>query len=400
MIPEFFQTWLDLNPLNPTLAVLVGALLVFIIFRYIVARGLIYLTTRTKNQWDDILIKHLRPFRLSWIAPLILFYQFAYLWPQYENLIRTGSLLLIVWISILTINSLLNAVNLIYEGRTTYSGVSVQGYLDLGKLFFLAVASILTVSIITRQSPVLLLSGLGAVAAVLLLVFQDTILAVVASVQIVANDLVREGDWIEVPGFNADGDVTNISLHSVRVQNWDKTFTVIPTYKLMDASFKNWRGMSQAGGRRIKRSIYIDIQSIHFCAPEEFAYLKSQPLLKDFLERHGWEPKGSETPSHNNSQASPELTNLTAFKAYVEAYLHQRPDLRKDMTIMFRHLDPGPSGLPLEIYAFTNTIEGGEYEAIQASIVDHLLAVVPEFGLRVFQQPTGRDFASFVTRSA
>ena len=391
MIPELFQSWLNSNPINPTIAVIVGALLVFLVARFVVARGFIYLTTRTKNQWDDILIKHMRPYRLAWIAPFIVIYQFSYLWPESENLIRTGSLFLIVWISILTFTSMLSAVNLIYESRATYTGVSIQGYLDLGKMVFLAVGAILSVSLITGQSPVLLLSGLGAIAAVLLLIFHDTILALVGSIQIAANDLVREGDWIEVPGFNADGDVTNISLHSIKIQNFDKTFTVIPTYKLMDVSFKNWRGMSQAGGRRIKRAIFIDIQSIRFCDQEDLHRLSKFDPLNDYLPTRTWGPNGA------SPDTLPRSTNVGAFMAYIEAYLRSRPDIRKDMTIMVRHLDPGPNGLPLEIYIFSNTTVWEQYEAIQANIFDHLLAVVPDFKLKVFQQPTG-DFSSLVTR--
>lgn len=286
---------------------------------------------------------------------------------------------------------MLSAVNLIYESRATYTGVSIQGYLDIGKLVLLAVGTILSVSLISGQSPVLLLSGLGAIAAVLLLIFHDTILALVASIQIAANDLVREGDWIEVPGFNADGDVTNISLHSIKIQNFDKTFTVIPTYKLMDASFKNWRGMSQAGGRRIKRAIFIDIQSIRFCDQEDLHRLSKFDLLKDYLPTRTWGPNGA------SPDTLPRSTNVGAFMAYIEAYLRSRPDIRKDMTIMVRHLDPGPNGLPLEIYIFSNTTVWEQYEAIQANIFDHLLAVVPDFKLKVFQQPTG-DFSSLVTR--
>ena len=390
MIPETLQTWLDSNPINLTIAVVVGALLAFLVARFIVARGLIYLTSRTQNKWDDILVKHLRPYRLAWVAPLIVVYVFAYLW-EAKTLIETSSLLLITWLVVLTFTSMLSAVNLIYESRATYTGVSIQGYLDIGKLVFLAVGTILSVSLITGQSPVLLLSGLGAIAAVLLLIFHDTILALVASIQIAANDLVREGDWIEVPGFNADGDVTNISLHSIKIQNFDKTFTVIPTYKLMDASFKNWRGMSQAGGRRIKRAIFIDIQSIRFCDQEDLHRLSKFDLLKDYLPTRTWGPNGA------SPDTLPRSTNVGAFMAYIEAYLRSRPDIRKDMTIMVRHLDPGPNGLPLEIYIFSNTTVWEQYEAIQANIFDHLLAVVPDFKLKVFQQPTG-DFSSLVTR--
>lgn len=380
------KAWLDANPQFAIWIALGVILLSFLIARYLVARGLVYLTTRTRNQWDDIIVKQLRPNRLSWVAPLVVAYYFAFLWPEYAETIRTGALFLILWLLVLTLNSLLNAVNMIYESRTNYSGVAIQGYLDLTKILFTGVGIILSVSIITGKSPLLLLGGLGALTAILLLIFQDTILAVVASVQIAANDLVKEGDWIEVPSFNADGDVVNMSLHTIKIQNFDKTFTVIPTHKLLEVSFKNWRGMSQSGGRRIKRSIYLDIHAVHFYTSEEREKLKEVALLKDFLEQHGWEPKGSEPIA--TATAKPRLTNVGAFTAYVDAYLRQRPDIRKDMTVMVRQLDPGPNGLPIEIYVFTNTTEWEAYEAIQASIFDHLLAVLPEFGLRVLQFPT------------
>lgn len=379
---EMILAWMQANPM---LVAAIAAVVSFIIARYFIARGLIYLTTRTQNKWDDILVKHLRPYRLVWIAPLLVIYYYAYLWANAAG-IRTFSLFVILWLVVITFNSLLNAFNLIYESRTTYSGVAIQGYLDLGKLLFLAVGIILSVSLFTGQSPVLLLSGLGALTAVLLLVFQDTILSLVASVQIAANDLVKEGDWIEVPSFNADGDVTNMSLHNIKIQNFDKTFTVIPTHKLMEVSYKNWRGMSQAGGRRVKRSIYLDIQTIHFCDTEDLERIKKLGLLDDYISKRSW--------GATQENGLPRSTNVGAFMAYVEAYLRQRPDIRKDLTVMVRQLDPGPSGLPIEIYVFTTTTEWEQYEAIQASIFDHLLATVPDFNLRVFQQPTGRDFNS------
>jgi len=270
--------------------------------------------------------------------------------------------------------------------------------LDIGKLLFLMVGIILSISLFTGESPVLLLSGLGALSAVLLLVFQDTILALVASAQIAINDLVKEGDWLEVPSYDADGEVTNMSLNSIKIQNWDNTFTVIPTHKLMETSYKNWRGMSQSGGRRIKRSLYLDIQSIHFCTPEDLEHLRQIPLLKDFIERRGWEPKGGEPVAA--IKITPRLTNVAAFTAYVDAYLRQRPDLRKDMTILVYQLDPGPTGLPIEIYAYSNTIEWEPFEAVQANIFDHLLATIPEFGLRVFQQPSGRDFTALTDQTS
>ena len=386
------QLWLQASDQNALLGVAGLALAAYLIARYFIARGLVYLTDRSRNQWDDILVRHLRPYRLSLVAPFIVLSAFAYLWPDSHVFLQTISLFVILWLAITSVNSLLNAVNVLYESRTDYSGVAIQGYLDLGKLVFLAVGIILSISLFTGRSPVLLLSGLGAITAILLLIFQDTILSLVASVQIAANDLVREGDWIEVPSFNADGDVTNMSLHSIKVQNFDMTFTVIPTHKLMEVSYKNWRGMSQSGGRRIKRAIYVDIPTIHFCSDQELEKLSEMTLLKEYISGRQWEPTGDEPVSVARSR--PRLTNVGAFTAYIIAYLNSRPDIRKDMTLLVRQLDPGPTGLPLEIYVFTNTTVWQEYETIQASIFDHLLATAPEFNLRVFQQPTGRDFAS------
>ncbi len=372
------RLWMAANEAIAPWVVLGAVLFSFIIARYVVGRGLTWLARSTKNQWDDVLVKHMRPNRLSWVAPLAIIYIFAYIWPQYARTLQSVSLFIILWILVLTLNALLSAANIIYESRANYTGVAIQGYLDLGKILIIGVGIILSISVFTGRSPLLLLGGLGALTAILLLIFQDTILGLVASVQIAANDLVKEGDWIEVPAFNADGDVTNMSLHTVKIQNFDKTFTVIPTHKLLEVSFKNWRGMSQSGGRRVKRSISLDIQSVRFCNDKEMAKLKQMDLLKDFF---------ANKPS--------QLTNVSVFMAYVEAYLRQRPDVKKDQTIMVRQLDPGPTGLPIEIYIFTSTTAWEQYEAIQASIFDHLLAIVPEFGLRVFQNPTGADFTSF-----
>lgn len=393
---ENLFAWIQSSSQNAAIAVGAGALLSYLIARYLIARGLVSLTKRTRNQWDDLVIKHLRPYRLSILAPLLVIYYFAYLWPELQGALEKGSLFLILWLSIFTFNSLLNAFNTLYESRASYSGVAIQGYLDLAKILFIAVGLIVSVSIFTERSPLLLLGGLGALTAVLLLIFQDTILSLVASVQIAANDLVKEGDWIEVPSFNADGDVTNMSLHTIKIQNFDKTFTVIPTHKLMEVAFKNWRGMSQAGGRRIKRSVFVDIQSIHFLQAADIKKLEKNPLLAGYIKNRGWEPQGKEPVA--KAHIPPRLTNLGAFTAYVVAYLNSRPDLRKDMTLLVRQLDPGPTGLPLEIYVFTNTTEWEAYEAIQASIFDHLLATAPELGLRIFQEPTGGDFSSFMAR--
>jgi miniconductance mechanosensitive channel len=282
--------------------------------------------------------------------------------------------------------------------------VSIQGYLDIVKLLILLSAIILSVSLISGQSPVALLTGLGALTAVLLLVFRDTILSFVASLQISTNDLIKEGDWIEVPSYDADGDVINMTLHTIKVQNWDKTISVIPTHKVMEVSYKNWRGMQESGGRRIKRAINIDLGSIRFCDEEMLSRFRKVGILRDYLDQRLAEieeeriQKGIEIDSPLDSR---QLTNLGTYRAYIEAYLRVQPKIHQEgMTFLIRQLAPGPTGVPLEIYVFTKTTEWIAYERIQADIFDHLLAAAPVFDLRVFQDPTGMDFTrGFAARS-
>jgi miniconductance mechanosensitive channel len=258
------------------------------------------------------------------------------------------------------------------------------------------VGIILSISMFTGQSPWVLLTGLGAMMAVLLLIFRDTILSFVAGMQIQSNDLVNEGDWIEVPSYSANGNVLNISLHSVKVQNSDKTISVIPTYKLVEVPFKNWRGMVESGGRRIKRAIHLDVTSIEFCDAAMIERLGKIDLIRDFVAT-----KLSELEQRDRiDSADPEnpvnvrqFTNLDAFRAYATNYLKSRQDLhQQDMTLLVRQLAPGPAGMPLEIYVFTKTVNWIEYEDIQADIFSHLVATVPHFDLQVFQEPAGADF--------
>jgi miniconductance mechanosensitive channel len=308
---------------------------------------------------------------------------------------------LILWVSILTLNALMDALNALYEGSSQFRGVSIQGYLDVIKIVVLIAGVILSVSLFTGQSPVALLTGLGALTAVLLLVFRDTILSFVASVQINANDLIKEGDWIEVPGYEADGDVINMTLHTITVQNWDKTISVIPTHKITEVAYKNWRGMQESGGRRIKRSIYLDQGSIRFCDQEMLDRFHRVDILADYLDRKLNEI-GEENRRKGIEMDSPldgrQLTNLGTFRAYIEAYLRHHPGIHQEgMTFLVRQLAPGPKGLPLEIYVFAKTTEWVAYEKIQADIFDHLLASVPLFDLRVFQEPTGMDFRAAMT---
>ncbi|MCP4606515.1 MAG: mechanosensitive ion channel [Proteobacteria bacterium] len=397
---ENIQVWVDLNPtLAPWAlsgAAIILSLIAFLIARYFVARGLVYLAERTESKYDDIVVEKLRPFRFAWIAPLLLVYYFADLLPETAILVRQVVLFLILWVIVITLNSLLDAVNAIYEASDSYRGLSIQGYLDLGKILLILTGIVLTASLFTGKSPVVLMSGLGALMALLLLLFRDTLLSFVASIQIQSNDLVKEGDWIEMSSFGADGDVINIALHTVKIQNWDKTITVIPTYKLLDTPFKNWRGMQESGGRRIKRAIHLDLNSIRFCDQGMLERFSKIDLIKDHIENkltaiEQWNQE------HDVSPATPfngrQITNVGVFQAYVVNYLKSRPDLHHEgMTSLVRQLAPALTGLPMEIYVFTKTVVWMEYEAVQADIFDHLIAAVPQFDLRVFQQPTGGDF--------
>jgi miniconductance mechanosensitive channel len=404
MTYQDIQKWVELNPVLAPLALgaamVVVGLVLYLVIRFLIARSLIYLASRTENKYDDILVEKLRPYRFAWIAPLLVIYYFAGLLPNAADLIRDIVLFLIMWLVVITVNSLLNAVNAIYEASHFYHGDSIQVYIDLVKILLILVGIIMSISWFTDQSPLVLLSGLGAVMAILLLIFHDTILSFVAGLQIQSNDLVNEGDWIEMPSYDADGEVQNISLHSVRVQNWDKTITVIPTHKLVQAPYKNWRGMEEAGGRRIKRSIHLDVTSVRFCDEAMIDRFRAIDLIKEYIETKLAELE-QWNREHNVSPDSPvngrQLTNVDAFRAYVSAYLKSQPELHQEgMTLLVRQLEPGPSGLPIELYAFTKTIDWPEYEAIQADIISHLLAALPEFGLRVFQEPAGMDFQTLV----
>ena len=294
----------------------------------------------------------------------------------------------------LAVAAALDLANEVYQRRPDAADKPIKGYLQLLKIVVFVVAAVLMVAALIDRSPVILLSGLGAMMAVLILVFQDTLLSLVASVTLSSNDMVRVGDWIEMPSQNADGDVIDIALHTVKVQNWDKTITTIPTKKLISDSFKNWRGMSEAGGRRIKRSLYLDQHSVRFLDEEECTHMQSFVLLDDYMDR-----TQKELDAWNADLAARGLapvkarrvTNLGTFRAYVDRYLRKHPGIHQDMTLLVRQLQPESTGLPLEIYCFTNDIRWAEYERIQADIFDHLLAILPEFGLQVFQQPGGAD---------
>lgn len=295
---------------------------------------------------------------------------------------------------ILAMNAALNLANRLYQRRPDAAHRPIKGYVQVLQILLFLAGAVLVIAVVMEQSPLLLLSGLGALAAVLMLVFKDTILSLVASVQLTSNDMLRVGDWIEMPALNADGDVIDIALHTIKVQNFDKTITSIPTYRLISDSFKNWRGMQDVGVRRIKRSLFIDQSSIRFLGEEDELSVRRFALIDDYLIRKQGElaQSNDHLVEHGGDVVNGRrLTNIGTFRAYVIAYLRAQTRVSGDMALLVRQLQPTAQGLPLEIYCFTATTIWSEYETIQADIFDHLLAILPEFDLRLYQAPSGHD---------
>ena len=398
---EQLSPYLPQHPLLNSLSIVgilaILSLVAFWITEKIIIKLLTKMLQKTSTQMDDILIKHNVFKRLTYVVPALIFYNFAYAAPQFTNMIQRASLVLMAISGLMVINSFLNALNDIYKKTKYHERLDINSYLQITKLIINILGSVVIVGIIINKDTTLLLSGLGAMTAVVMLIFKDTILSLVASVQISSNDLFKVGDWVEAPQFGADGDVVDIGLHTVKIQNWDKTISVIPTHKLIDSTFKNWRGMSESGGRRIKRSLFIDINSISLCSPETLEKYKKFELISEYIDRK--QKEVSEHNQANNIDTSElingrRLTNIGTFRAYIEAYLKNNSLIHKEMTFLVRQLDPTEKGLPMQIYVFSNDIDWVRYEGIQSSIFDHLLAVVPEFGLRIFQNPTGKDFGT------
>ena len=350
---------------------------------------------KTSTKLDDVLMNRNIFNRLAYVVPALIFYNFAYAAPQFTILIQRASMGLMALSGILVINSFLNALGDIYE-QTKYSEeMHIKSYLQITKLILNILGAVSIVAILIGKNPAWLLSGLGVMTGFIMLVFKDTILSLVASLQISSNDLFKVGDWVEAPQFGADGDVVDIALHTVKIQNWDKTISVIPTHKLIDSTFKNWRFMSESGGRRIKRSLSIDMNSISLCNSETLENFKKIELIREYIES-----KQKDVANHNVGIDTSELingrqlTNIGTFRAYIEAYLRNSSQIHDNMTFLIRQLEPTAEGLPIQIYVFTNDTDWIRYEGIQSDIFDHLLAVAPEFGLKIFQNPTGKDFGN------
>lgn len=376
------------------------AFLADFIVKKIIMNSITRLAKKSKNDWDDIFVERRVFNRLAHLAPaLVILFAQNYIFdaPKLLSFLQNLTQIYMIIIVLLVIDALLNTLHEIYHKLPISEGRNIKGFVQVVKIIFYLLAIIMIISIFSGDPPKALLGGLGAMAAVLMLVFKDTILGFVASIQLSASNMVNLGDWISMPKYNADGDVIDISLNTVKVQNWDKTIATIPTYALVTESFNNWKGMEESGGRRIKRSINIDMNSVAFLDDAQIRKFNKFFLLNKYIS--GKEKEIADFNLSLNLDDSivtngRRMTNLGTFRVYLENYLHKHPKINQEMTFLVRHLQPTDRGLPIEIYVFSNDQAWANYEAIQADIFDHILAIIPEFGLRVFQVPTGSDLQS------
>ncbi|MGM0532507.1 MAG: mechanosensitive ion channel family protein, partial [Bacteroidota bacterium] len=393
--------------------ILIGVFLVAYLADYLAKNVLVTsikrLVKKSKNQWDDVLISRRVFHRFSHLAPALIVYFAVNIllvdFPGLSSIIKSGLYIYVVLIVLLTLDALLSAFHDIYQTLPISQDRPIKGYIQVTKIIIHSVGGILILSELLGKSPTGLLASLGALAAVLVLVFRDTILGFVSSIQLSANQMVKPGDWITMPSKNADGTVIDITVNTVKVRNWDKTISTIPTYALISESFQNWKGMQESQGRRIARSIYIDIKSISFCNEEMLERFKKFKLIRDYIIT-----KQEEIDEFNSAQeitwedtvTRRRLTNVGVFRKYVQTYLEKHPKIHPDEApyiIMVRHLQPTEMGLPIQIYCFSKEIQWKYYEMVQADIFDHILAVISEFELRVFQSPSSDDFRALTGRN-
>lgn len=380
-------------------AVILFSYLAFIITRRYIVSILTSFARRTKSNWDDILVEKKVFNRLTYLVPAYLLYwlipEALLPYPEFVHLILLVIQIYAIIILMLVAIAFLDSVLHIYSHYDIAKARPIKGYIQVGKIVVYIFSVLTLISILIGQSPLILIGGLGAFSAVLLLVFKDAILGLVAGVQLTANDMLRPGDWISMPKYDADGTVTDITLTTVKVQNWDKTISTIPAYSLFTDSFRNWRGMEESGGRRIMRSVNIDISSIKFCTAEMLEKYKQFQHIRDYVNHKEIEIQQYNIEKKVNTKVlvnGRRQTNIGIFRAYLKAYLSNHPDIRSDMIMLVRHLQPTETGLPIQVYVFSARQAWADYEAVQADIFDHIFAVIPEFDLRAFQNPSGNDF--------
>lgn len=398
---EWVERYPSLYTLLAIAALVILAVLSNWVTKHILIAGLNRGLRRTRIGRDELFNEARIISRLANVVPAIVLSTGIVFIPNLPEfvtaVVRNVASAFIILTIALAIANFATILNRLYERRPDAAMKPIKGYIQVVKIVIYVVAALLIVATLIDRSPLILLSGLGAMAAVLMLVFQDTLLSLVASMQITSNDIIRVGDWVEMPGLNADGDVIDISLHVVKVQNWDKTITTLPTRRFIDTAFKNWRGMQQSGGRRIMREMMIDQQSIRFLTDDEKENLKRIDILRGYLDEkqkdiNEW---NEQLKARGNDEVNSRgMTNIGTFRAYIGEYLKSHPGIHQELFSLVRQLAPTPDGLPLQVYAFSNDTAWAAYEGIQSDIFDHLFAIIPQFGLRVYQHPSGLDLQS------
>ena len=381
------------------IALLIVCWIVNVIAKKFILRLVRAIIRKTKNDWDDVFVDKQVFKNVSHFAPAFVIYFLAPIWleasPEAIDVIKRMANAYMIIVGCGVFDAVLNAVLVIYQRFDISRKKPIKGYLQAVKILIYFLTVLFVISTLMNKSPWGFLSIFGGLTAVILLIFKDMILGLVAGIQLTSNNMVARGDWIEMPKYGADGDVIDMTLTTVMVKNWDKTITTIPAYALISDSFKNWRGMQESGGRRIKRSFNIDMNSIKFVDEELLKKFEKFEFLKDYLKE-----KTKEVADFNKVKNidmkelinGRRLTNIGTFRAYIINYLRNHPKIHQELTFLVRHLAPTEHGLPIEIYVFSNDQVWAHYEAIQADIFDHVLAVTSEFDLRIFQNPTGADF--------
>jgi len=387
--------------------ILLLAWIAYLITNKIIFRVIRKLIRKTKFTWDDILFQPKVFKRLSHLAPAIVIYIFTKVglveFPHAASFILSATYIYMIFTGMLVLDAFLSALHDAYLTLPVSKERPIKGYIQSIKIIIYAFGIIVILSVILGKSPAALLASLGAIAAILILVFKDTILGFVSSIQLSANQMVKPGDWISMPSRNADGTVLEITLNTVKIQNWDKTISTIPTYALISESFQNWKGMEESKGRRIARSIFIDVKSVRFCDHKMLEKFKNIKLIKDYIinKQEEIENYNKELGIDDSDKVSRRnLTNIGIFRKYIETYLENHPKVHgknSGYTLIVRHLQPTEKGLPIQIYCFSKEQAWASYEQVQADIFDHILAVVPEFDLRIFQNPSGDDFRSLTS---
>lgn len=385
------------NQIFKILLVILSAYLIYYFVKKVLMKFIEKLALKSKTNWDDVLVANGVFTKIAKLVPFAVLYNFVYLIPEFKQILSKIILSYMLFIGLRVIDVFLKSVNDIYQSYEISKSKPIKGYIQTIKIIGYILGVVVIISIIIGKSPFILLSGIGAMTAVLLLIFKDTILSLVASIQLTSNNMIKIGDWVSMPKYDADGDVIDIALHTVKIQNFDKTITTIPTHKLIDESFKNWRGMTESGGRRISRSVNIDMSTIKFLTDEMIEKFKSSKYLKQYIEDILADIEAyNKKIDANDNLIKRRLTNIGIFRAYLNLYLKNNPKIHKDMTFLVRQLAPTEKGLPIQIYVFTTDNNWINYEKIQGDIFDHILAILPEFYLKIFQNPSGNDFRKIV----